>query len=165
MGVRIEVCVDGHVFKSVHEMTEYLNVNYSRLMCYKFKHPEMTYEELYWMYKEKVKPMTVDGHTFTSVKEFAKHLNTNINTLYGYLKRHGGDYISAYYRFKDNKPRQGQQLDCVIDGMEFSSMKEMAEYLNVKPDTFIKYKFRNKCTVEEAYYYFKKKIIKKLNKE
>jgi hypothetical protein len=81
------------------------------------------------------------------------------------LKQNDGDYISAYYYFKDSKPRQGPHLDSVIDGMEFSSMKEIAEYLNVKTDTFIKYKFRNKCTVEEAYYYFKKKIIKKLNKE
>jgi DNA-binding CsgD family transcriptional regulator len=161
----IRIRVDGHIFKSVREMAKHLNVKYRSLTSYKLTHPSMTYEEMYWVYKEKARPIVIAGHVFNSGKELAKYLKVRPSTFYAYLKQNDGHYISAYYYFKDSKPRQGPHLDCVIDGMEFSSMKEIAEYLNVKPDTFIKYKFRNKCAVEEAYYYFKKKIIKKLNKE
>jgi hypothetical protein len=60
---------------------------------------------------------------------------------------------------KDSTPRS-LRFSCVIDGIQFSSIQDIADHLNVKYDTFIKYKYRTKCTTEEAYYYFKKKLDK-----
>jgi hypothetical protein len=60
---------------------------------------------------------------------------------------------------KDSTPRS-LRFSCVIDGIQFSSIQDIADHLNVKRDTFSEYRVLNNSTIEEAYYHFKKKLNK-----
>jgi hypothetical protein len=159
MGVRIEVCVDGHVFNSIKEMANHLNVRYMTLFDYRRKHDDMSWEDIYWLYKEKTKPIVVDNHVFNSKKDLAEYLGIKVNTLHNYVSKKDNDCIAAYYHFK-NGVKIGRPSGYIIDGIEFSNIQDIADYLNVKHDTFMSYKTRTKCTAEEVYYHFKKKLNK-----
>jgi uncharacterized protein YjcR len=154
------ISVDKHVFSTMIEMAEYLGVEPVTLYQYKYRHPKMSIENIYWHYKNRREAKYVlEGKEFTTLKEVAKFLNVSYSSMRSFLQRHDNSIEDAYEFFKHRDLYGFQYKSYIIDDMEFFSHKDIADYLGITVKQFQNFMYGNGLTLEKAYYHFKNKRL------
>jgi phage antirepressor YoqD-like protein len=159
--MRSVIKVDGHKFKNVTEMAEFLGVKRVTVFQYMYRHPEMSPEAIYHYYKthKKAAKYVIEGKEFYTIKEVAKYFNIGQRTLASFLHRHNNSMEDAYNFYKNRNVYGFRYNSYLIDGMEFFSHKDIADYLGITIKQFQNYMYDHNGSIELAYYHFKNKRL------
>ena len=119
-GKSVKCIVDGIEFKSYRQAGRYFNVSPSTIK-YWLDHPNAS--------RNNRQPVFINGIEFKSKTEAAKYFNVSHVTIIKWETK--PDIIREIKANKNISGKQRKAKTCIVDGIEFTSRREAAEYFNI----------------------------------
>jgi hypothetical protein len=152
------IVVDGHVFENITDMAEHLGVKRGTIFQYKYRHPDLSIEDIYYHYKiHKKSKYIIEGKEFSTLYQLSNYLNISPQALSSFLNRHNYSIEDAYNFYKNRNMYGFRYNSYLIDGMEFFSHKDIADYLGITVKQFQNYMYDHNGSMEITYEHFKNK--------
>ena len=144
------ITLEGRTFKSIKEAAEYYNLKYNTIFVRLRR--GWTLEEAFELVdidsKNKAKEITVEGKSFISIAEAARYYNLEYETVRLRLRNKGWSIEEAFELVKRKDTRN---KEITVEGRTFKSIKEAAEYYNLKYNTIRTRIFNYGWSIEEAF--------------